>query len=172
MITVDKWTHSSGESGWGVFDNGRYIAFGSTRKMATRQAELYAATHGLIFTPQPIKRKKPTKRKNPLPVRAKLAKALALRAGFRSTAGTHKDKNPRVKTVTVRGVDGVQIGIGKVAAIEYTLVDEKGKPIRGQAFRHEFTGRSQPMLTASHDGKQLYFVGGQYRFKTDGINDI
>ena len=45
-------------------------------------------------------------RKNPLPKRAKLAKALALRAGFRSTAGTHKDKKPRVKTVTVRGVDG------------------------------------------------------------------
>lgn len=111
-------------------------------------------------------------RKNPLPTRAKLAKALALRAAFRDTAGTRKDKKPRVKTVTVRGVDGVQIGIGKVAAIEYTLVDEKGKPIRGQSFRHEFTGRSQPMLTASHDGKQLYFVGGQYRFKTDGINDI
>jgi hypothetical protein len=113
-------------------------------------------------------------RENPVnaKARAKLAKALALRAGFRSTAGTHKDKTPRVKTVKVRGVDGVQIGIGKVAAIEYTLVDEKGKPIRGQAFRHEFTGRSQPMLTASHDGKQLYFVGGSYRFKTDGINDI
>lgn len=113
-------------------------------------------------------------RENPVnaKARAKLAKALALRAAFRDTAGTRKDKKPRVKTVTVRGVDGVQIGIGKVAAIEYTLVDEKGKPIRGQAFRHEFTGRSQPMLTASHDGKQLYFVGGQYRFKTDGINDI
>lgn len=166
MITVDRWNHG-GESGYGVFLNGEFITYRSTKKLATAAAKKLARDTGTVYTTG-----KHTKRKNPLPVRAKLAKALALRAGFRSTAGTHKDKKPRIKTVSIPKTAAVQIGIGKVLAIEYTLVDEKGKPIRGQAFRHEFTGRSQPMLTASHDGKQLYFVGGQYRFKTDGINDI
>ena len=112
-------------------------------------------------------------RENPVnaKARAKLAKALALRAAFRDTAGTAKDKKPRIKTVSIPKTAAVQIGIGKVLAIEYQLVDEHGKHIKGQAFRHEFTGQSQPMLTTDSAGKQLYFVGGSYRFKTDGIND-
>lgn len=170
MITVEKWTHSGGEAGWGVFDNGRYVAYGGTRKIAIRQAELYAEAHGLTFTPQPVKRKKTAKRKNPVK-RAALARALNLRAKFRATAGTAKDKKPRIRTVSIPKTAAVQIGIGKVLAIEYQLVDEHGKHIKGQAFRHEFTGKSQPMLTTDSAGKQLYFVGGSYRFKTDGIND-
>lgn len=164
MITVDRWNHG-GESGYGVFLNGEFITYRSTKKLASAAAKKLARDTGTVYTTD-----KHTKRKNPVK-RAALARALNLRAKFRATAGTAKDKKPRIKTVSIPKTAAVQIGIGKVLAIEYQLVDEHGKHIKGQAFRHEFTGKSQPMLTTDSAGKQLYFVGGSYRFKTDGIND-
>ncbi|MGD9590847.1 MAG: hypothetical protein AB7Q37_18755 [Pyrinomonadaceae bacterium] len=38
-------------------------------------------------------------------------------------------------------------------------------------YKHEFTGKSCPLLCASADGKQLFFVGGAYDFTEDGIVD-
>jgi hypothetical protein len=147
------------------YKNGRIIISGGGHVMATipPKAANFAKFLSGFYYWEPL-------RKNPIK-RAALARALNLRAKFRETAGTAKDKKPRIKTVSVPKTAAVQIGIGKVLAIEYQLVDEHGKHIKGQAFRHEFTGKSQPMLTTDSAGKQLYFVGGSYRFKTDGIND-
>ena len=112
-------------------------------------------------------------RKNPVNANSKIHQAKGLRAGFRATAGVAAAKQAgRVKHVSVRPMDDVQLTVGKVLAIEYAICDDKGRALPGQVFRHEFTGKSCPMLTTGHDGRQLYFVGGSYRFKTDGINDV
>lgn len=59
------------------------------------------------------------------------------------------------------------LAVGKVVAVEYDTV-RSGKSER---YRHEFTGKSRPTLTASFDGSQLYFVGGAYDFTDRGIVD-
>ena len=112
-----------------------------------------------------------TLRQNPISTRAKIAKAEKLRAGFRDTATGVKPKTSKLSSAKMK-VDKVQMSVGVVEAIEYTVLDNKGRRIKGSSFRHEFTGQSCPTLTCSSDGTQLYFVGGRYKFKTDGINDI
>ena len=57
--------------------------------------------------------------------------------------------------------------IGKCDAIEYTTV----RGGRTELYRHEFTGKSKPMLIASWDGKQVGFLGGRYSFSEVGIKD-
>lgn len=57
--------------------------------------------------------------------------------------------------------------IGQCDAVEYTTVRE-GKT---EMYRHEFTGKSKPMLIASWDGKQIGFLGGRYNFSEVGIKD-
>lgn len=57
--------------------------------------------------------------------------------------------------------------IGHCDAVEYTT-RRNGKI---EAYRHEFTGKSRPLLCASFDGKQLIFIGGAYDFTDEGIVD-
>lgn len=116
----------------------------------------------------------PIKHKNPaiLKTALKVDQAKQLRAGFRATAGGAAGQTGKIKTVARRKADNVQMVVGIIDCIEYTVLDDQGRRIKGQSFRHEFSGKSCPLLTCSHDGKQLYFMGGSYRFKTDGINDI
>lgn len=116
----------------------------------------------------------PIKNTNPkaLKTALKVDQAKQLRAGFRATAGGAAGQTGKIKTVARRKADNVQMVVGIIDCIEYTVLDDQGRRIKGQSFRHEFSGKSCPLLTCSHDGKQLYFMGGSYRFKTDGINDI
>jgi len=118
--------------------------------------------------------KNPIKNANPkaLKTALKVDQAKQLRAGFRATAGGAAGQTGKIKTVARRKADNVQMVVGIIDCIEYTVLDDQGRRIKGQSFRHEFSGKSCPLLTCSHDGKQLYFMGGSYRFKTDGINDI
>lgn len=101
----------------------------------------------------------------------KINKAKKLREGFYDTATGAAPKSHKTTRASMT-VDPVQMAVGVVEAIEYTVLDKNGKRIPGSSFRHEFTGKSCPTLTTSSDGRQLYFVGGNYHFKTDGINDI
>jgi len=119
-------------------------------------------------------KKNPIKNANPkaLKTALKVDQAKQLRAGFRATAGGAAGQTGKIKTVARRKADNVQMVVGIIDCIEYTVLDDQGRRIKGQSFRHEFSGKSCPLLTCSHDGKQLYFMGGSYRFKTDGINDI
>lgn len=57
--------------------------------------------------------------------------------------------------------------IGELDGVLYTTVRD-GKT---EKYIHEFKGKSRPALCVSHDGKQLYIVGGRYTFKDSGIND-
>jgi hypothetical protein len=60
-----------------------------------------------------------------------------------------------------------QLLIGRCVAIEYDT-RRKGKAER---YRHEFSGKSRPILASSYDGAQLYFLGGAYDFTERGIVD-
>lgn len=62
----------------------------------------------------------------------------------------------------------VALLIGDCTGIMYETVRDGKK----EKYIHEFKGKSRPMLIASHDGKQIFLLGGNYTFKDDGINDI
>lgn len=40
-----------------------------------------------------------------------------------------------------------------------------------EEYLHKFKKRARPILCASHDGEQLYIIGGQYFVNDAGIND-
>lgn len=64
-------------------------------------------------------------------------------------------------------VPPVAMQIGTVTGIMYkTRMDGKV-----QEFLHEFTGKSRPILAASADGRQLLFLGGDYKMTERGIVD-
>lgn len=57
--------------------------------------------------------------------------------------------------------------MGEAEAIAYNAVRD-GKR---ESYIHEFRQKSRPLLTASHDGKSLYLLGGAYRVTDRGIED-
>ena len=57
--------------------------------------------------------------------------------------------------------------VGRCVAIEYDT--KRGG--KAERYRHEFSGKSRPILASSFDGSQLYFVGGAYDFTERGIVD-
>ena len=57
--------------------------------------------------------------------------------------------------------------VGNVLGIMYDTTRD-GKRER---YIHEFKKASQPSLAISHDGQQIYLIGGSYLFKDSGIND-
>lgn len=58
--------------------------------------------------------------------------------------------------------------VGDCLGIMYRTVRD-GKT---EHYIHEFKKASQPALCVSHDGRQIFLIGGSYLFKDDGINDI
>ncbi len=61
----------------------------------------------------------------------------------------------------------VAMEIGKCDGVLYTTTRD-GKV---EKYIHEFTGRSRPILASSWDGKEIFFVDGNYDFTEDGIVD-
>jgi hypothetical protein len=57
--------------------------------------------------------------------------------------------------------------IGELDGVLYTTVRD-GKTER---YIHRFRKRSRPRLIASHDGKSLHILGGEYEFTERGIVD-
>ena len=108
---------------------------------------------------KPITRSRKAVRKNPVKGRA-YRKAVALYRDFHG-------ENP--KHVDDYDVDlpEVALQVGKVSGIMYKARFE-GKM---QEFLHEFSGKSQPILAASADGRQLLLLGGDYKFTERGIVD-
>ena len=64
-------------------------------------------------------------------------------------------------------VPDVLIGIGDIDGIMYSTIRD-GKLER---YVHEFKKTSRPLFAVSHDGKQLYMLGGAYTFTERGIVD-
>lgn len=148
------------ETGYSVYIDDHWSGFSSRLKYAKALAE----------TMRPP-RKNPIKRAGS-GIKKDLTKAAKLRAGFRYTAGGRKNQPSKVTSRKAKPVATVQVVVGIVDALEYSVTDKSGRRIKGQSFRHEFTGKSCPVMTVSANGKQIYFVGGSYLFKTDGINDL
>jgi len=99
--------------------------------------------------------------KVPLSSKARLKKAKELFADF---TGHEADI---VGTVDMPEHDTLMV-IGSLDAVCYTTVRDGNK----EKYIHEFeTPASRPLLCVSHDGKQLYIVGGRYEFLDSGIND-
>jgi hypothetical protein len=61
----------------------------------------------------------------------------------------------------------VMLLIGELDGVLYTTRRE-GKM---ESYVHKFKKQSRPLLAASHDGKQLYILGGEYAFTDAGIID-
>lgn len=81
-------------------------------------------------------------------------------AGFsgRSSKTVLKVQAPQIRAGLV---------IGKLMGVMYATTRDGVR----ENYKHEFAKNSQPLLIASHDGKQIGIVGGQYRFTDAGIED-
>ena len=64
-------------------------------------------------------------------------------------------------------VSPVMLLIGECDAVLYTTRREG----HIEHYKHTFAKRSRPLLASSHDGKQLYLLGGSYNFTDAGIID-
>lgn len=61
----------------------------------------------------------------------------------------------------------VALKVGRCLGIMYETVRD-GKRER---YLHEFKKSASPILIASHDGKKLFLLGGNYTFTDAGITD-
>ena len=77
------------------------------------------------------------------------------------------DKPEYIDTVALP-VDDVALAFGHCDGVLYTTV-RNGKT---EQYIHEFEKGARPVLAVSSDGKQLYLLGGDYRFTDRGIEDF
>lgn len=77
----------------------------------------------------------------------------------------HAAKND-VTTIDVPDND-VYTVIGRVDDIAYTTTRDGER----EHYRHRFHPKSRPLITASHDGKEIRLLGGAYGFTDRGIVD-
>lgn len=61
----------------------------------------------------------------------------------------------------------VMMLIGELDGVLYTTRRD-GKQ---ESYIHKFEKKSRPLLASSHDGKQIYIIGGRYEFSEAGIID-
>jgi len=65
-------------------------------------------------------------------------------------------------------VSPVMLLIGECDGLLYTTRRD-GKM---ESYVHKFKENARPLLTVSNTGKQLYLIGGRYRFTDAGIIDL
>jgi hypothetical protein len=106
--------------------------------------------------------------RNPVPPSSAMVEGAAKL--FRDFTG----HEPRVTKVATREMtkpfmsgDNPVLAFGELLAVEYETVRD-GKTER---YRHAFRKQSRPLIAASHDGKSLYILGGEYEFTDRGIVD-
>ena len=123
-----------------------------------------AGGQGRKGRPTPAARLKPTRR-NP---RAKVVRPTPLeeRAAVQLFQRFHGMRPKRINTVRVQ-LPRALMQVGPVPFMYY-LAPWKG---RETLFKHTFAKHARPMLAATHDGRALYLVGGDYDFTKDGIVD-
>ena len=110
----------------------------------------------------PVKKSSAGYGKNPVPASKALKQkdAAALYEDFTGHEADHYTEH-RIKMPDV----GLQFG--HCTGIMYETVRDN----RHEYYCHEFKKSSRPIIGASHDGKQLLLVGGNYRFTNRGIVD-
>ena len=77
-------------------------------------------------------------------------------------------ERPQEITVTHKpAMPDVLLAVGEITGIMYQTVRD-GKL---EDYIHEFKAKARPTFAVSHDGKQLYLLGGAYNFTARGIVD-
>ena len=107
--------------------------------------------------------KKKRRGSNPAPRGAEAERVSQAARLFEDFTGHQADSMDKV----VWKVPDVAVQFGRLEGVMYSTVRD-GKHER---YLHKFKGKSQPLLGASHDGKQLVIVGGRYQFTDAGIED-
>lgn len=64
-------------------------------------------------------------------------------------------------------VPDVMLVVGDIDGVMYTTVRDGVE----EKYVHQFKKKSKPLFCVSHDGKQLYLIGGSYDFTERGIVD-
>lgn len=101
------------------------------------------------------------RKKNPsASKRKKVNKAVSLYKRFR------EEEPEFIDEITMNNPD-VGMVIGTCDGVLYTT-RRGGKK---EMYKHEFNGKSCPLLCSSWDGKQIFLVDGHYDFTEDGIID-
>ena len=102
-------------------------------------------------------------KRNPVPPskRVQIQEAAALYADFSG----HEPEI--VGTLDKPVIPDVLIGIGEVDGILYSTVRDGVL----EKYVHKFAKKSRPLFAVSHDGKQLFMLGGAYNFTERGIVD-
>lgn len=137
---------------------GRQAAVNASKKYAGR-----VRGYNFYWTGNDVKKPSGGRAKNPVPPssKARVNRAAKLYEDF-----TGHDCD------TIESVDysfpKEAAKIGKVDGILYTTVRD-GKT---EKYIHKFKNSSRPTLAASYDGDKIALVGGNYKFKDSGINDI
>jgi hypothetical protein len=78
-----------------------------------------------------------------------------------------EDKPKRIKKVTIDIPDTVAV-MGYLSAVEYETTHNGV----AQAYRHDFSPGSRPMLAAGPRKRQLFLVGGNFHVTERGIVDL
>lgn len=102
--------------------------------------------------------KNPVKKK--ISIKEKIYQAIKLFKKFRGEDPKYVDK-------VNFPVYNVAMMIGDCDGILYTTTRDGKK----ESYIHKFSKSARPLLVSSHDGKQIYLVGGKYNFTEDGIVD-
>lgn len=92
--------------------------------------------------------------------KARVAQAVALYENFSGHVAEHYTpvKMPRVDVAML---------IGEVEQIAYNTVRDGKK----ERYLHKFKASARPLLAASHDGKTLLIIEGDFEFTERGITD-
>lgn len=119
-------------------------------------------TRGLVKKKKAVK-KKAAKKKNPI--------AGSRKRRIKKAENLYKDfTGHEVDTHEIVDIPEYDTGlkIGQCLGILY----ETTRDGKRERYIHEFKRNSRPDLAVSHNGQQLFLIGGNYLFKDDGINDI
>ena len=73
----------------------------------------------------------------------------------------------RIGRDKIKVIPDVLIGIGEVDGIMYSTVRDGVL----EKYVHRFAKKARPLFAVSHDGKQLFMLGGAYNFTERGIVD-
>lgn len=90
--------------------------------------------------------------------KSRLMKAIKLFQDFRG------DKPEYIDTIEIPDYDAAMV-IGYLDGVLYHTIRDG----EHERYVHHFDGKSRPLLCCSHDGKQLYILGGGYKFGERGI---
>lgn len=119
----------------------------------------------------PLRKKNPAnRRKNPVPESSQSAKrsrdARIKAAGDLYTRFTGHDAD-EIVSVDKPVLPDVMLTVGDIDGILYTTVRD-GKV---EKYIHKFKKNCRPLFCVSHDGEQLFMLGGSYDFTERGIVD-